>query len=179
MSAVQTVLRTDFLFSGGAVARYHTERIAPQSVAAHSWGVAAILLELHRPGTPSSELLQCALLHDVAEVATGDLPAPVKRRLNLGAAFDAAETEELSRHDIALPALTPVEAWLLKLADCLEGAYYCTEQARMGNRYAAAVGRVYCSYVRTYLNNINAPAPASAVVTATYILDTLERALAS
>ncbi len=47
-----------------------------QNVAAHTWGVAMILLDLF-PDV-SREALVFTLRHDVPEVVTGDIPANVK-----------------------------------------------------------------------------------------------------
>ena len=65
------------MIRGGAIKRYHTlEIIGEQSVASHSWGVAMILQYLD-PNVSKEAILR-ALTHDVAELFTGDVPAPVK-----------------------------------------------------------------------------------------------------
>ena len=65
------------MIRGGAIKRYHTlETIGEQSVASHSWGVAMILQYLE-PNVSKEAILR-ALTHDVAELFTGDIPAPVK-----------------------------------------------------------------------------------------------------
>lgn len=45
----------------------------PESVAAHSWGVAFLALLLCPPGLDRGRVLAMAVLHDLAEVDTGDL----------------------------------------------------------------------------------------------------------
>jgi putative hydrolase of HD superfamily len=46
---------------------------APESVAAHSWGVAWLVLALCPPGLDRGRALAIAVLHDLAEVRVGDL----------------------------------------------------------------------------------------------------------
>lgn len=59
---------------------------APESVAAHTWGVAALGLLLCPPHLDRGRVLAYAVLHDLPEVRTGDLtprdavPADEKRR---------------------------------------------------------------------------------------------------
>lgn len=45
----------------------------PESVAAHSWGVAWLVLALCPPGLDRGRALAIAVLHDLAEVRVGDL----------------------------------------------------------------------------------------------------------
>lgn len=58
----------------------------PESVAAHSWGVAWLVLALCPPGLDRGRALAIALVHDLAEVRVGDItphdqvPAAEKRR---------------------------------------------------------------------------------------------------
>ena len=46
---------------------------SPESVAAHSWGVAWLVLVLLPPELDRERALSYAILHDLAEVRTGDL----------------------------------------------------------------------------------------------------------
>ncbi|HMV69905.1 MAG TPA: HD domain-containing protein, partial [Myxococcota bacterium] len=46
---------------------------APESVAAHSWGVAWLVLALAPPEIDRGRALTYAVLHDLAEVRTGDI----------------------------------------------------------------------------------------------------------
>jgi putative hydrolase of HD superfamily len=63
----------------------------PESVAAHSWGVAWLVLALCPRGLDRGRALAIALLHDLAEVRTGDItphdgvPRDEKRRREQGA----------------------------------------------------------------------------------------------
>ncbi len=117
--------------AGGAVRRYHTRTtIGHQTVAEHSWGVAAILLHICEP---SAELLRAALYHDVAEYDTGDVPAQAKRSsLTLAASLSELERDIEASLQIA-PACTLEELKLLQIADLLELLWYCLEQRKLGN----------------------------------------------
>ena len=71
------IRRHSWFRDAGDVTRFHTLRtIRQQSVAHHSWGVATLLLHVW-PEAPAS-VLRAALWHDVAEIETGDMPAPIK-----------------------------------------------------------------------------------------------------
>lgn len=60
---------------------------APESVAAHSWGVAWLVLALCPPELDRGRALALAILHDLAEVRVGDLTprdrVPKERKLVL------------------------------------------------------------------------------------------------
>lgn len=118
---------------GGNVKRWHiTPIIGEQTVAAHSWGVACILLELYPEA--SANLIKAALYHDVAEGYTGDLPAQVKWE------YEGLD-KELKKVEARIEAklgiqfeLTTKEASLLKIADTLELLIFCVEQVTLGNK---------------------------------------------
>lgn len=129
-------MNMDRIRKGGNVRRYHTRPlVGEQTVAAHSWGVAAILCELHL-GTakPRFELLHAALMHDVAEYDTGDTPATAKWRCqSLKSALDELEAEIEKDLGIQADGLTAIEKAALKAADMLELLWFCLEQRRLGN----------------------------------------------
>ena len=66
----------------------------PESVAEHSWGVAVLALVLaQESGAPldRGRLLTTALLHDLQEVVTGDIPSPATGYFPPGAKRQAEE----------------------------------------------------------------------------------------
>ena len=133
------------IYLSGAVTRFHTMRtLHRQTVAEHAWGVAAVLLWLHAPHLPSAALLRAALLHDLPEVVTGDVPAPAKwDNAALSAALDMAEQAFHEAHGTAdvMSALTLEEHDLLKFADMAELVLYTLAEAALGNRAALVVAR--------------------------------------
>ncbi len=117
--------------AGGAVRRYHTRTtIGHQSVAEHSWGVAAIILEICE--NPSRRLIEAAIYHDVAEYDTGDVPAQVKRVAAIRGPMLAFEADV--EHDLGIDVeLTEDEGAILKFADTMELLFYVLDQRRLGN----------------------------------------------
>ena len=130
----------------GRVQRYHAAPVdKKQSVAEHSWGVAMILLEIC---FPSKSLLKAALIHDAAEYYTGDLPSPVKRvSPEVKELFDALEDDGLALLELIMPDLDARETRLLKIADCLEGMYYCDSRIQAGDNGAIKVRDNYITYL--------------------------------
>jgi len=73
----------------------------PESVAAHSWGVAYLcLLFGERAGVDTDRALRLAVLHDLAEAVTGDLPTRADP-----ADQPVAAAEKASREREAIAAL--------------------------------------------------------------------------
>ena len=120
---------------GGSVRRYHTQQVHNfQNVAAHSWGVACILLDIVPNSELSVGLLRAALYHDVAEYDTGDTPAQAKwASPDLKTALDAFEARVEKEFDLGVD-LSPSEKVWLKIADMMELLWYVLEERRMGNK---------------------------------------------
>jgi len=125
--------RHDHIRRGGSVKRWHTTPVhSQQTVASHSWGVAALLVDIAGSAI-SVNLLKAALYHDVAEYDTGDIPAQAKwGDVDLCKALTSMERGIEHELDIQIP-LTPEEEDLLKAADLLELMWFCIEEARLGN----------------------------------------------
>ncbi|TVR68626.1 MAG: HD domain-containing protein [Spirochaetaceae bacterium] len=73
----------------------------PESVADHSWGTAQLCLLLAPPGIDRNRAIMIALVHDLAEVETGDIP----RRVAPGAQT-LSEAEKHRREEAAMRNLT-------------------------------------------------------------------------
>ncbi len=136
----------------GEVKRYHTKRtIGVQSVGEHSWNVALLVFALVK--TPSLDLIKAALLHDVAEVSVGDIPAPVKRSSpEMKEQVNKLEDDFLRRIGIDYPELSIGEENILKVADTLELVLYCQEQMHMGNAALNPVYQTGLTYLYGYLD---------------------------
>lgn len=120
--------------AGGNVLRWHTfPGLRMQSVAAHSHGVAMICALVHP--NPSTKLLLAALSHDLAEVATGDVPAHVKwdnKQLSLH--LDNMERSWLGRRGLPTEdQLDEDERRVLAFADMFELMLYAIEEVGLGN----------------------------------------------
>lgn len=122
-TAQPSTLATTLTYEAGKVQRYHTHpRLARlgQTDADHSWGVAALILQLHP--NPSAALLTAAILHDTGERFVGDMPAPVGRDNPALAASHKALEGDLRRAHVYRGdyQLTDDETLWLKLCDRLE-----------------------------------------------------------
>jgi len=120
------------------------------NVAEHSYGVANIVLFLTR-GSASGRLLKAALHHDVAEIATGDIPAPVKsRNPEIKTAMNALEASLNGELGIMQERLDPLEANILKFADNYEGLLYSMEEYDMGNTLILPILFKWVRYLRQH-----------------------------
>lgn len=145
------------LRAGMAVRRYHTRlRIKEETVGHHSANVCAILLRLD-PNV-SRELLINALLHDVPEFYTGDVPAPAKwGHPEVKAALEDAEDHFKTEHSIPEYYMTEDDRTMLKLADMLDLVLSSYEEANLGNKYAEYVASVGIDYIM----GLSLPGPVS------------------
>jgi len=126
---------------------------APESVADHSWGVAWLTLALCPPGLDRGRVLAMAVLHDVAEVRTGDLtpadgvPAAEKARREEEALADLLGRPDLVQLWREFEARATPEARFVRACDKLDMAL----QAR---RYEARHGLDLAEFVEAALGEI-------------------------
>jgi len=146
----------------GAVNRFHTVRlIHSESVAAHSWCVVNMVLALTH-GSASRGLILASHLHDVGEIATGDIPSPVKKALGKGA-YDEWQGMEDAAKESMFPYLngrdyiTEEEMHILKVADNMSGLLTCLTEYRMGNRMIREIGDRYVAYLQDICNLMPKP----------------------
>lgn len=124
------------------VHRWHIVPMArQQTLADHQWRVAMIVMYITRdcPHSFRSGAIWCALTHDLDEVLTGDIPAPVKKHVSFN--LDINLPDWADRMD------TPGRKEVVKMADLLESWLFCQENAlRDKERYTATLifGRVRC-----------------------------------
>ena len=121
---------------GHNVKRFHTtERIREESVGHHSAGVCAILLRLD--SNVRREVLVYALMHDVPEYYTGDVPYTAKRDSpELKEELEDMETAYVNNYDIPDPEITVEEYQLFKLADMLDLVLSSIEDSIRGNKFS-------------------------------------------
>ena len=120
-----------------AVKRFHVKRtLRQQTVGEHTFGVL-MLLRMVLPGGANGDdlilFMVATMHHDLPELVTGDIPAPVKRR----APALAAELDKLERtaEDLYVDIrLDPAEKTMLKWADTMELVLWCMEERDLGNR---------------------------------------------
>ena len=145
------VARAATTLEAGRVLRYHAvPSVGSQNIAHHSWGVAVICLYL-TGGKASSELLVEALMHDTAELFTGDIPFTVKRdRPDIKDTFDLME-DDAREAELLIPPqhLSDRDHALLKLADTLEGFVWCRKTELRGpvlGRWTEAFAKARCKF---------------------------------
>ena len=140
----------EFYCAGSEVMRYHTvHTIQRETVGHHSHGVA-LLCYLLKP-TCSAELLRAALLHDLSEHLTGDIPSPAKRLYGIGEQVSHIEEELLEGSGLSFPVLSAVEKRVLKLADIAQGALFCAREMQLGNTKLRLVFDRYMSYANEFM----------------------------
>jgi 5'-deoxynucleotidase YfbR-like HD superfamily hydrolase len=120
----------------GAVKRYHVKRtLRQQTVAEHTFGMLMLVKQV-APHIDKSVLYAAILHHDLPELMTGDVPAPIKRaHPELGPLMNSIEEELAPLYDPLCERLTQEEASLLKWADRMELVLWCLEEYRMGNTF--------------------------------------------
>ena len=113
--------------NAGLVRRWHTKHKLSQNVAEHSFGAAVIaiylLLKNNTPAEFNLGVVLGSLLHDAPELFTGDIPAPVRDKLENLSAF--AEIEADARNKVfTMHALSQTQANIIFYADKLEAALF-------------------------------------------------------
>lgn len=138
------------------VKRYHTASIIKEeTVGHHSFNVANLLMIMTNGQCPH-RLIVAALLHDMGEPKTGDLPSPVKVGLPKEVQDKLEEIEHRALraiHPYADLDLSEEEGRLLSLADKIDGLLKCREELRMGNKEAIVIGERYISYILSLTDN--------------------------
>lgn len=123
----------DFIMAAGRTIRCHaTPCIKPQSVADHSWGVAALAWWV-TAGQATGALMAAAMAHDAAECVTGDIPSPTRSQLNLNPILEELEASILTPYGMSI-VLTWEEERILRFCDIAELAMYCIREIELGNR---------------------------------------------
>lgn len=100
---------------------------APESVAAHSWGVAWLVTVLLPPGLDLGRALSYAVLHDLAEVRTGDITPHDGVSAGAKAVAEQAAMAALTR---ALPAQV-YATWLAYEAQADDEARFVRQLDRL------------------------------------------------
>lgn len=141
----------------GRVTRYHTwPRLREQSVGEHTWQLLRIL-DCVWPSMPV-HVWRAVLWHDCGEIATGDVPYPVKQQNHtLQQEMDQLEHAALRRmHDdwLAGRTLVPIagqERAIVKTCELIEMWEWGLEEARMGNTFGTVVAsRCYNAAAEMY-----------------------------
>jgi 5'-deoxynucleotidase YfbR-like HD superfamily hydrolase len=141
-----TERQVNLLISGFAVKRFHTVPTIGQETVGHHSALVAAFVTLIWP--EKLHLLPHALIHDVAESITGDVPSPGKRLFVDRERLKKAEGDILEAADLLLPPLSAEDQRSLKICDILAGMAACRQELRMGNHLVMEAFGNYVDYFR-------------------------------
>jgi 5'-deoxynucleotidase YfbR-like HD superfamily hydrolase len=132
--------RIALLYRAGEVKRLHTVYTQHvHTIAEHVYGSQVLALELCRLNkfseASTGRVLHTLLIHDAAEVWTGDWPAPIKReKPELKDLDNLFEALFFAKQGIDQPKLNEEEEAIVKACDTLDLAMVCMREKLMGNR---------------------------------------------
>lgn len=144
--------RINFIRQGSEVERFHTKRMIQRNDVGHHSFHVAWLAHLMAEGAGmdnDANLILAALGHDLAEHITGDMPGDFKREMGIREQFGQYEVElfkdvQLSNFEASLH---PGQKRILKLADMMEGAFFCISEASFGNGRVGIVFKNFRGYI--------------------------------
>lgn len=139
-----------------------------QNVAAHSFNVAMLAMEIRKRmfntiAISEQEVCYYALIHDVREVYTGDIPTPTKAKMKaMGFDPDGIDPD---CPDEAEPTATVAQ--IVRAADLIDCYVFIAEHA-VGTRGRGAISEV-SGRLREYLAGISEDMRRAAVETMSYV----------
>lgn len=121
------------VYRAGKVNRIHTEPgLHQENLAEHSHGVAMCLVLLHP--NPHGQLLKAALLHDLGEYKSGDIPSTTKSATpEMAKICDDLQTQFFADLQIPVPELHPQDELALIIADKFDFAMWAYYEFLRGN----------------------------------------------
>lgn len=156
------------------IKRYSTcHTIRSESVAEHSFFVAAIVMQLHEEYKFNlGQALAMAICHDMPEIELNDVPRVIKARFpNIKEAFEECEQEVINqlpdpiRHALMDYELKDsVEYSIVKLADIIQCLQFTGTEIELGNKgymqevhdSSALLSRDYLAYLKPYKRGTDA-----------------------
>lgn len=137
----------DILRASG-VTRWHIVRtVRPQSLAEHTFDVVMIARAVAKiAGVDDYEIIKAALLHDLDEIVTGDIPTPTKAR----ARDNGWELNDIYK-SITGRELSPDESLIIRLADKMADLHWLWLHALgpHSNKVYEVMADSYNDYVRS------------------------------
>lgn len=152
----------EFIRNAGETRRFHGWPVLrQQSVAEHSFHVAMLVQMIYGQEEPGirSALLMAALTDDLAEWITGDPPSPFTRAMEKRVPGFREARKEVENEVLASVSLdwakflTDEEQRMLKFADYVDGAMYCTRERAMGNMLISPAFGTFMSYLPQYMSD--------------------------
>lgn len=137
---------SDDIRMAGLVHRYHCWPVRQQTVAEHSWQICRILLSITTEDI-ANILIPHAIIHDIGEVAVGDLPFPLKKNNpELDLLFSKIEASSI--HTLMEKwGIPPVIIhtwdghlrWVFKVAEYIEMMEFGMEELVRGNEFGRRI----------------------------------------
>jgi 5'-deoxynucleotidase YfbR-like HD superfamily hydrolase len=134
---VDRVDKIRYVLRGGETKRFHTVMtLTENTVGQHSHNVAWLthFLSGHLSVEERHLLLLTALGHDHPEQKYGDVPAPAKRNMDRDAWNEMEGALQTAAGLNYEKVITSESRRILKLADALDGAFFCCRERAMGNK---------------------------------------------
>lgn len=126
------------LMQAGRVVRFHTLPGGINQTTAEHSGRVAMLVYLLTGGQCRAQVLWYALVHDLPEAVTGDIPAPAKwASVLLRDSLDELESRVAQAWQLNGLGLTQEEYEVVGLADAIDGMLTCIQERRRGNHEVA------------------------------------------
>jgi len=139
-------------------------KIRPQSVAEHSYYVALYTMRICDILKVLPEIkvqaVSYALVHDMAEAFTADIPSPLKKRLS---DYEGAEkaVKKWMLGDTSNP--DAMVKSIVKIADLLDAVVWLTEEESMGNGRLKKLRRQINGFLEQELDKIDGIDPAAKI----------------
>ena len=154
----------ELLRDANDVVRYHTVGFIrnKETVGHHCANVASLAIAMWRTVEgewPPASVLGIILTHDVHELETGDLPAPIKRNMGLATELAHLENQFHIEHDIPTmtSALTVPQIHIVQFLDSFDCVMFCLREIQRGNGMAHEMFHRAWQYAREKLDRINSP----------------------
>jgi len=144
----------------GKVNRMHTmPQLLRENTAEHTFGIHLLTARFYPEAR--AEFYLAVTLHDTGELATGDIPAHVKKAdPTLEFILYSKESAFLEECGLKMPDLTLNESLLLTVFDKLEFCVSCVHEMRLGNLNAARYFKRSLQYARDAFHQIEVPGPS-------------------
>ncbi|CAB4132210.1 HD domain containing protein [uncultured Caudovirales phage] len=140
----------EFAVNGADVSRYHTTYTLFNETVGHHSHQVAIICKLLDPDA-SANLLLAALVHDISEHITGDIPSPAKKEYGIGEQVTHLEEHLMTQAGWEIEPLTLKEKRTLKMADIAQGAIFCAREVNRGNKALLSIYHKYIGYAEAYV----------------------------
>lgn len=137
-----------------------TPAINRQTVADHSFYVVLYTIHLcdhlRVHGEERITALEWAIIHDMPETVTSDIPGPVKREVTHDKLLEKVEAQVMDELGYGKPEPSDLAKRIVKAANLIDEVFYLHSEKLLGNRYLDLVSSNSWSRLLKALDLINA-----------------------